>query len=89
MQQQHLCNTNHQVVEDNTAPEFIYVPANADVECSDEWPLEAVIVEDACGPVTLTETIDTLPGTCRNLKFWFVIHRNRRCRDASNIKHIQ
>ena len=55
-------------VEDNTAPEFIYVPASADVECSDEWPLEAVIVEDACGPVTLTETIDTLPGTCGNLE---------------------
>ena len=56
------------IVEDNTAPEFIYVPASADVECSDEWPLEAVIVEDACGPVTLTETIDTLPGTCGNLE---------------------
>ena len=59
-------------VEDNTAPEFIYVPASADVECSDEWPLEAVIVDDACGPVTLTETIDTLPGTCGNLEILFV-----------------
>ena len=54
-------------VQDTTAPEFIYVPASTEVECSDEWPLEAVLVEDGCGLVTVTETVDTLPGSCGTL----------------------
>ena len=70
-------------VEDTTAPDFIYVPASTNVECSDEWPLEAVIIEDACGPVTLTETIDTLPGACGNLEI--LVRSFTAIDDAGNV----
>jgi len=51
-------------VEDTTAPEFASVPADYTVECSDDMPMEAASATDNCGPVTVTEEVDTTPGGC-------------------------
>ena len=51
-------------IEDTTAPEFTYVPADYTAECSDEHPLEAAMASDNCGNVTIEMTADTTAGSC-------------------------
>ena len=40
-------------MEDTTAPEFTFVPADYTVECSDEMPMEDATASDNCGEVTI------------------------------------
>ena len=54
-------------VQDTTAPAFTFLPADAIVECTDDWPVAQVEAEDACGTFTLTVQVDTLPGLCGDL----------------------
>ena len=51
-------------VQDNTAPEFSFVPEDAIVECTDPWPEDMALAFDACGPVDIQVSTDTLPGIC-------------------------
>ena len=53
-------------VQDTTAPEFTFVPANYTVECSDEMPMDNAEALDNCGSVSITVTTDTLAGSCPN-----------------------
>ena len=54
-------------VQDTTAPEFVYTPADALVECTDAWPTEVPEIVDACGSFVLELTTDTLAGLCGDL----------------------
>ena len=38
-------------VQDTTAPEFTFVPADYTVECSDEMPMDDATAADNCGEV--------------------------------------
>ena len=49
-------------VQDTTAPEFISVPADYTVECSDDMPMEDATASDSCGEVTVTVEDETTPG---------------------------
>ena len=40
-------------VQDTTAPEFTFVPADYTVECSDEMPMDDATASDNCGEVTI------------------------------------
>ena len=51
-------------VQDTTAPEFTFVPADYTVECSDDMPMEAAAATDNCGPVSMEVGAVTTPGTC-------------------------
>ena len=51
-------------VQDTTSPEFSFVPEDAIVECTDPWPGDMALAVDACGPVDLQVSTDTLPGIC-------------------------
>ena len=55
-------------VQDTSAPEFSFVPADAIVECTDAWPEDMALASDACGPVDIQVTTDTLPGFCGLLR---------------------
>ena len=54
-------------VQDTTGPVFSYAPANAFVECSENWPLEDPVVEDACGASSWVVSNDTVAGICGTL----------------------
>ena len=49
-------------VQDTTAPEFTFVPADYTVECSDEMPMEDATASDNCGEVTIEVTSETTAG---------------------------
>ena len=49
-------------VQDTTAPEFTFVPANYTVECSDEMPMEDATASDNCGEVTIEVSSETTAG---------------------------
>ena len=51
-------------VQDTSAPEFSFVPADAVVECTDAWPEDLALASDACGPIDILVTTDTLPVFC-------------------------
>ena len=55
-------------VQDTSAPEFSFVPADVVVECTDAWPEDMALASDACGPVDIQVTTDTLPGFCGLLR---------------------
>ena len=40
-------------VQDTTAPEFTFVPADYTVECSDEMPMDDATASDNCGEATI------------------------------------
>ena len=50
-------------VQDTTPPEFISVPEDAVVECSDDLPYSEPSSNDACGTVELTYSDEVIPGT--------------------------
>ena len=52
-------------VQDTTAPEFTFVPADYTVECSDEMPLDDATASDNCGEVTIEVSSETTPATQR------------------------
>ena len=49
-------------VEDTTAPEFTFVPADYTVECSDEMPMDDATASDNCGEVTIEVSSETTAG---------------------------
>ena len=49
---------------DETAPEFTYVPANYTTDCDVAVVYDAATAEDNCSFADITETRDTIPGTC-------------------------
>ena len=49
-------------VEDTTAPEFTFVPADYTVECSDEMPMDDAVASDNCGEVTIEVSSETTAG---------------------------
>ncbi|MDG1673877.1 MAG: hypothetical protein P8H88_00380, partial [Flavobacteriales bacterium] len=49
-------------VQDTTAPEYTFVPADYTVECSDEMPMDDATASDNCGEVTIDVTSETIPG---------------------------
>ena len=51
-------------VEDTTAPEFTFVPADYTVECSDDMPMEDAAATDNCGTVDVTVMSETTAGDC-------------------------
>jgi len=51
-------------VQDTTAPEFTFVPADYTVECSDDMPMEDAEATDNCGSVTVEVEVVTTPGAC-------------------------
>ena len=55
-------------VQDTSAPEFSFVPSDVVVECTDAWPEDMALASDACGPVDIQVTTDTLPGFCGLLR---------------------
>ena len=46
-------------VQDTTAPEFTFVPADYTVECSDEMPMDDATASDNCGEVTIEVSSET------------------------------
>ena len=51
-------------VQDTTAPEFIFVPSDDVVECTEEWPEEMATASDNCGIVTIEVSADTTFTEC-------------------------
>ena len=51
-------------VLDTTAPEFIFVPSDGVVECTEEWPEEMATASDNCGVVTIEVSADTTFTEC-------------------------
>ena len=49
-------------VQDTTAPEFTFVPADYTVECSDEMPMDDAVASDNCGEVTIEVSSETTAG---------------------------
>ena len=49
-------------VQDTTAPEFTFVPADYTSECSDDLILDDATASDNCGPVTIDVSTETIPG---------------------------
>ena len=49
-------------VQDTTAPEFTFVPADYTVECSDEMPMDDAVASDNCGEVTIEVSSATIAG---------------------------
>ena len=49
-------------VQDTTAPEFTFVPADYTVECSDEMPMDDAVAADNCGEVTVEVSSETTAG---------------------------
>ena len=49
-------------VQDTTAPEFTFVPADYTVECSDEMPMDDASASDNCSEVTIDVTSVTTAG---------------------------
>ncbi|MGB1384165.1 MAG: hypothetical protein ACPG6N_02885, partial [Flavobacteriales bacterium] len=49
-------------IQDATAPEFTYVPADYNVECSDDMPLDIAAATDNCGTVTIDVSSETTPS---------------------------
>ena len=49
-------------VQDTTAPEFSFVPADYTVECSDEMPMDDATASDNCGEVTIEVSSETTAG---------------------------
>ena len=49
-------------VQDTTAPEFTFVPADYTVECSDEMPMDDATAADNCGEVTVEVSSETTAG---------------------------
>ena len=52
-------------VQDTTAPEFTFVPADYTVECSDEMPMDDATASDNCGEVTIEVSSETTAGELR------------------------
>ena len=52
-------------VQDTTAPEFTFVPADYTVECSDEMPMDDATAADNCGEVTMKSPAKRLPAMPR------------------------
>ena len=52
-------------VQDTTAPEFTFVPADYTVECSDEMPMDDATASDNCGEVTIEVSSETTLATQR------------------------
>ena len=51
-------------VQDTTAPEFIFVPSDDVVECTEEWPDKMATASDNCGIVTIEVSADTTFTEC-------------------------
>ena len=49
-------------IQDTTAPEFTFVPADYTVECSDEMPMDDATASDNCGEVTIEVSSETTAG---------------------------
>ena len=54
----------HIEVVDDVAPVFTFVPADVQIECGQTIPMTLPIAEDGCGNVLITESVDTLDGSC-------------------------
>ena len=52
------------MIEDTTAPEFTFVPADYTAECDEEHPMLDAEAVDACGPTTLTMVQSTEFNGC-------------------------
>ena len=59
-------------VQDTTAPEFTFVPADYTVECSDEMPMDDTSASDNCSEVTIAVTSGHSRQCCGQLH-----HRSR------------
>ena len=53
-------------VQDTTAPEFTFVPADTTVECSDEMPMDDATASDNCGEVTIEGPANTAGDAAGN-----------------------
>ena len=65
-------------VEDTTAPEFTFVPADYTVECSDEMPMDDATASDNCGEVTIEVKRNHRWRCRRQLRDRSHLHCNRR-----------
>ena len=66
-------------VQDTTAPEFTFVPADYTVECSDEMPMDDATASDNCGEVTIGSWRNA-DNARRQLHHGSHLHCDRRCR---------
>ena len=83
-------------VQDTTAPEFTFVPADYTVECSDEMPMDDATASDNCGEVTIEVSSETtagdaagnyvMPATAAQPRSHrpHRVHSHRRCLEASD-----
>ena len=67
-------------VQDTTAPEFIFVPSDDVVECTEEWPDKMATASDNCGIVTIEVSADTTFTECGLI----VIERTFTATDDAN-----
>ena len=65
-------------VQDTTAPEFTFVPADYTSECSNDLILDDATASDNCGPVTIDVSTETIPGRNGQLHCRAHLHRHRR-----------
>ncbi|MGB1384201.1 MAG: hypothetical protein ACPG6N_03065, partial [Flavobacteriales bacterium] len=54
-------------IQDTTAPEFTFVPADETSECGEPWTTEMATASDNCGEVTVTVEETTADGDCAGL----------------------
>ena len=54
-------------IQDTTAPEFTFVPADYTVECSDEMPMDDAVASDNCSEVTIEVSSATSRAMLRQL----------------------
>ena len=66
-------------VQDTTAPEFTFVPADYTVECSDEMPMDDATASDNYGEVTIKCPAKRPLEIRRQLHHHAHVHRHRRC----------
>ena len=65
-------------IQDTTAPEFTFVPADYTVECSDEMPMDDATASDNCGG-SPSRCPGTTAGNAAGNYDRSHVHRNRRC----------
>ena len=71
-------------VQDTTAPEFTFVPADYTVECSDEMPMDDATASDNCGEVTIEVSASSSLATQRATTPSFAPSLRRTMRTATS-----
>ena len=73
-------------VQDTTAPEFTFVPADYTVECSDEMPMDDATASDNCEGHNRGVQRNHRWRCCRQLRDRSHVHRHRRLETALRLR---